>query len=585
MSAAHAGDSSGGTAADAPPVDLDVRPAGNGAVLVDCGDLGAALAMHDALSRAWGEGALHIDELVPAARTVLVRGRDAADHVAGRARIPFAEIWSAHAGSTARAAASETPVEVPVVYDGADLEEVAQLTGLTAAEVIERHQAAEYTVAFTGFAPGFAYIAGGDPALQVPRRSSPRARIPAGSVGLAGPFSGVYPRESPGGWQLIGRTEVPMWDLDRDPPALLQPGARVRFVAADRADDDDTDSAGSAASTPSGPAAAASGGDPGGSVIHAATDHAALTVRDAGLQCLVQDLGRPGLAHLGVSASGAADRAAHQRANRIVGNADAAAVLEIGIGEFAVRAERTLVIGITGAPRAGSISGPAGARTVRMGAPARIDAGEELRLGAAEAGLRTVLAIRGGVAARETLGSVATDTLAGLGPAPIVSGDEVRVTGGEPRSGSATPVHDGAAAEATETEGLPRVGAEAVLRVRRGPRDDWFDESALTALGDQAWEVTPRSDRVGVRLAGDPLVRAPHVRDAELPSEGLVRGAIQVPPDGQPVLFLADHPLTGGYPVIGVVVDADLDRAAQLPPGARVRFAALDGAETEGVIR
>ncbi|UBH04929.1 allophanate hydrolase [Leucobacter sp. Psy1] len=565
MSAAHAGDSSGDTAVDAPPADFDVRPAGDGAVLVDCGDLGAALAMHEALSRAWGDGALRIDELVPAARTVLVRGRDAADHVAGRARIPFAEIWSAHAGSTARAAAPETPVEVPVVYDGADLDEVAQLTGLTAAEVIERHQAAEYTVAFTGFAPGFAYIAGGDPALQVPRRSSPRARIPAGSVGLAGPFSGVYPRESPGGWQLIGRTEVPMWDLDRDPPALLQPGTRVRFVAADRAADDDTDSADSAGSPLTGPVA--------------------LTVRDAGLQCLVQDLGRPGLAHLGVSASGAADRAAHRRANRIVGNADAAAVLEIGIGEFAIRAERMLVIGLTGAPRTGSISGPTGARTIRMGTPTRIDAGEELRLGAAEAGLRTVLAIRGGVAARETLGSAATDTLAGLGPAPIASGDEVRVAGVESRSGSETPVRDGAAAEAAETEGLPRVGAEAVLRVRRGPRDDWFDESALTALGEQAWEVTPRSDRVGVRLAGDPLVRAPHARDVELPSEGLVRGAIQVPPDGQPVLFLADHPLTGGYPVIGVVVDADLDRAAQLPPGARVRFAALDGAETEGVIR
>ena len=563
-----------------PDVPFDVRPVGDGALLVDCGDLTTALALHDALSRARDDGALDIDELVPAARTVLVRGRDAAAQIAGSGEIGFAELWDAYAAETVRASTSEPLIDVPVVYDGADLDEVAQLTGLSAEEVVERHQAATYTVAFTGFAPGFAYITGGDPALQVPRRSSPRARIPAGSVGLAGSFSGVYPRESPGGWQLIGRTETPMWDLDREPPALLRPGAGVRFVAVEPGDGAADAAAMATAERRGAGAAGATGG-----AVDAPDSVVALRVHDAGLQCLVQDLGRPGLAHLGVSASGAADRGATRRANRLVGNDDTAAVLEIGMGAFAARTERTLVLGLTGATRSGTVTGVAGARPVRTGVPFRVDAGDEVLLHPAEAGLRTVLAIRGGVAAPVTLGSAATDTLAGLGPDPVVSGSSVRVRSGVVDAQRVAAVQDDADGEAREAARLPRSGDETVLRVRRGPRDDWFDDAAFAALAAQAWEVTPRSDRVGVRLAGDPLVRTAAYRDEELPSEGLARGAIQVPPAGQPVLFLADHPLTGGYPVIGVVIDADLDRAAQLPPGARVRFTVLDSAGTEGVTR
>lgn len=561
-------------------VPFDVRPVGDGALLVDCGDLTTALALHDALSRARDDRALDIDELVPAARTVLVRGRDAAAQVAGRGEIGFAELWDAYVGEAVQAPTSESLIEVPVVYDGADLDEVAQLTGLSAEEVVERHQAATYTVAFTGFAPGFAYITGGDPALQVPRRSSPRARIPAGSVGLAGSFSGVYPRESPGGWQLIGRTETPMWDLDREPPALLRPGAGVRFVAVEAGDGAAAAAATATAERRGAGAAGATDGD-----VDAPESAVALRVHDAGLQCLVQDLGRPGLAHLGVSASGAADRGATRRANRLVGNDDTTAVLEIGMGAFSARAERTLVLGLTGATRSGTVTGVAGARPIRTGVPFRVDAGDEVLLHPAEAGLRTVLAIRGGIAAPVTLGSAATDTLAGLGPDPVVSDSPVRVRMGAVDAQRAAAVQDDADGEAREAARLPRSGDETVLRVRRGPRDDWFDDAAFAALAAQAWEVTPRSDRVGVRLAGDPLMRAAAYRDEELPSEGLARGAIQVPPAGQPVLFLADHPLTGGYPVIGVVIDADLDRAAQLPPGARVRFAVLDSAGTEGVIR
>jgi KipI family sensor histidine kinase inhibitor len=196
-------------------------PAGTGAVLVELDSLDQVLGLTATLRRTPPAG---IVDLVPAARTVLAVFDPA---------VTSAGAVSADIGRREIDSASDVDgplVEVPVVYDGEDLSDVASLTGLSVPEVVERHTIGEYRVAFCGFAPGFAYIVGGDPALRVPRRDSPRTRVPAGSVALADEFTGVYPREMPGGWQLIGRTDAPLWSLDRDPPALLPPGTRVRFV-------------------------------------------------------------------------------------------------------------------------------------------------------------------------------------------------------------------------------------------------------------------------------------------------------------------------------------------------------------------
>jgi KipI family sensor histidine kinase inhibitor len=200
-------------------------PAGTSAVLVELDSLEQVMGLNAELRDAPPTGTV---DLVPAARTLLVVFDAAATTVervvadVSRRRITSVE---ERAGPL---------VEVPVVYHGADLAEVAERSGLSEEEVVARHLRPEYTVAFCGFAPGFAYLAGGDPALRVPRRRSPRTAVPAGSVGLAGEFTGVYPRQMPGGWQLIGRTDAVLWDLDRDPPALLPPGTRVRFVPARR---------------------------------------------------------------------------------------------------------------------------------------------------------------------------------------------------------------------------------------------------------------------------------------------------------------------------------------------------------------
>ncbi len=196
-------------------------PAGHHGLLVECDALEDVMSLHRALAATRPAGVV---DLVPAARTLLLTF----DATTTRAELEAA-VNRAGEGDTV-APEGQSEVVIPVTYDGGDLEDVAELTGIPVDDVVRRHQAADYVVAFTGFAPGFAYIAGGDPALHVPRRATPRTRVPAGSVSLAGEFTGIYPREGPGGWQLIGRTDAVLWDLQREAPALLTPGTPVRFT-------------------------------------------------------------------------------------------------------------------------------------------------------------------------------------------------------------------------------------------------------------------------------------------------------------------------------------------------------------------
>jgi biotin-dependent carboxylase-like uncharacterized protein len=267
----------------------------------------------------------------------------------------------------------------------------------------------------------------------------------------------------------------------------------------------------------------------------------------------VQDAGRPGWAAVGVPRSGAADRAAHDLANRLVGNRPGAATIEATAGGLRLRAERTLFVAVTGAPAPLTVAG----RPEPLNAPVTVPAGAELVLGTPRIGLRSYVAVRGGVDVPPVLGSRSTDRLSGLGPEPLAAGDVLAVG----REAGEEPTVDVAP--------VPPPSDRPVLWVLPGPRRDWLAEEAWTRLVSAEWAVSPDSDRVGLRLTGPRLERA---RDDELPSEGLVPGAVQVPPDGAPVLFLADSPVTGGYPVLAVVRTADLPAAAQLRPGDVLRF-------------
>lgn len=515
-------------------------PVNTDALLVELDDLEQTLALFDALQTRPIDGVI---ELVPAARTVLVVFRP--DTVTRDALI--ADIG--RRDTSGRIARDGKLVDIPVHYNGEDLDEVANLLGITPQEVVRRHTGSTYSVAFTGFAPGFAYLSGGDPSLDVPRRKTPRTRIPAGAVALAGTFSGVYPQASPGGWQILGVTPAAMWDLSRETPALLQPGYRVRFIDAGPAPAAATASAGAAIR----PDASRRAHRPGPS----------LEVVSPGLQAVFQDLGRPGQARQGVAASGAMDQGALRAANRLVGNARGEACIEIVYGGFQARAHGACVVAVTGARGELTLRDAAGASWTAPGHQAiALNDGDTLTLGQPEAGIRYYLAARGGFDVGPVLGSRSTDTLARVGPDPLAAGDYVGIL----------PAGQGAIVGAPELPAadLPVQDAEVVLDVVLGPRTDWCDAQAVVLLSSQAWAVTAQSNRVGIRLNGElPLQRANH---AELPSEGTRKGSIQVPASGQPVLFLADHPLTGGYPVIGSVAPWHLDRAAQIPIGARVRF-------------
>lgn len=276
-----------------------------------------------------------------------------------------------------------------------------------------------------------------------------------------------------------------------------------------------------------------------------------LEVVETGPSALVQDLGRPGLAHLGVPSSGALDAPALRLANRLVGNDESSAGIEALFGGVTVRAGASCTVAVTGPPVRVTIDG----RAFGTHAPIHLTAGRTLAIGAPDSGLRCYLAVSGGIAVEPELGSRSRDILSSIGPEPLKAGDVLPL--GAPQG---TPTGEDELA-------APRLPTELVVPVLLGPRDDWFDEPARQLAAP--WTVTPESNRVGLRLEGTPLSRA---REGELASEGIVTGAIQVPPNGLPVVFLADHPTTGGYPVIGVVAPKALPALAQARPGSRVRF-------------
>lgn len=295
--------------------------------------------------------------------------------------------------------------------------------------------------------------------------------------------------------------------------------------------------------------------------------NAGLTVIRTGPQALFQDSGRPGHAADGVGQSGSADRTSYRQANLLVGNDPGAVAIECTLAGLIVRAERDLVVALSGAPAPAEVDGT----PVKHATMLSMTAGQTLRLRTPKTGLRTYLAVAGGFQVPLVLGSASTYTLSRLGPAPLARGDVLQVG-------------DAGAAVADPAPPIPVTVLDEqtpALRVLLGPRDDWFVNPQSLAEGH--WLVSPHSNRVGARLdrpePGADGSATPGLQrriSREIPSEGIALGSIQVPPSGQPVLFLADHPLTGGYPVVGVVADDDIDRAAQLRPGQQVRFVLVD---------
>ena len=535
---------------------LAVRWAGDRSLLLEFAALEQAMSAHRALIDAPLQGQL---DVIAGARTVLIR-------LAGHLHAQRARAALESATFAPHSAASAREVTIDVVYDGPDLTDAAGFLGMSPEALIAWHSGQAWMGAFPGFA-GFTYCVSSGDAFEMPRRTSPRTLVPGGSVALAGEFSGVYPRDAPGGWQLIGRTNAVMWSLERPHPALIQPWDRVVYrpvpAAAIEVAVPSPDTNG-ATSAPTPKTAEASPG--------ATLGTPTLSVVQPGMQTLIEDLGREGSAHLGAGLAGVMDRTAMRDANHAVGNRTDAAVLEVLFGGFKARALRPCIIAVAGAQIDVTVrpeSGPA--RRESLNTPFALIEGDTLELGAPMRGARSVVALRGGIEAPASLGSVSTDTLVKLGPPPVAAGDIIS-TGGATAGAVNTSSHQ---APAT-TE------AQTMLRVVFGPRDFWFSADEQRRFLDQRWIVSPDSNRIGIRFTVDtdnpdarPLERA---KTGELLSEGMALGSLQVPPSGTPVLLANDQGITGGYPIIAVVLAEDLPLAAQLAPGDAVRFTAVEPA-------
>ncbi len=446
-----------------------------------------------------------------------------------------------------------------------DLAEVAQLTGLSPQQVIAEHTARQYP---GGLDPDFRSANPTShrcrPACAC-RLQQPRLRAPLGAVAVAGELTGVYSLASPGGWRVLGTSPWPMFDLGWDPPTLLRAGDRVRFVAVDRARFDElrADPA-----IPAGivtPAPAAGGADE-------APASPALRVVNPGPMSTVQDLGRPGYGRYGVGPGGAMDRFALRVGNRLLGNTEGAAGVEVTGGGAIFEFLSETAFAWTGTTGPITIDGiPAPTWTVLSGRP-----GQRLTAGPPERGLRGYLCLGGGVAARAVLGSRSTNLAAGFGGPfgrACRPGDELQAY-----EHGAGPRKESAPAEVIETVylGLPanerdgKRGAPAVsLRLVPGLQQEMLGKDALSVLFAGNYTVGPDSNRMGYRLVGPQIASR---GGYDIVSDGLVEGAVQVPGSGRPVLLMADHQTTGGYPKPGVVAGADIPLAAQLSPGMAVRF-------------
>ena len=434
-------------------------------------------------------------------------------------------------------------VELPVVYGGdagPDLDALALENGLDAAEIVRRHSGCAYTVAFLGFRPGFPYLLGLDPALAAARLPTPRSHVPAGSVGIAGAQTGVYPAAGPGGWRIIGRTAKALFDPATDPPSLLAPGDRLRFVPVDPADAEPTHDADT-------------GDGPGDRADHTGD----IEVLSPGIHTSVQDLGRRGWRHLGIGAGGASDTIAATLANAMVGNAPDAAVLELTLRGPDLRFAVDAVIALAGDGMDAFADGDA----IPFARPVALRAGTTLSFRATGTGARAWLAIAGGVDAPRWLGSASAELGSGIFGRAVRAGDRIGI--GPARAAAARlPAGRHWQAASWWVDARAEIDSPMILRF---VADAGAGGDLLRALTAQVWRASTAADRRGVRMEGRPLDVPPGAGRGI--SAGVMQGTIQLPPDGQPILLGPDCQTTGGYTVAGHVIEADLPRLAQLKPG------------------
>ena len=476
-------------------------------------------------------------------------------------------------------------IVVPVCYGnefGPDIDTVANRNHLSVEEVIRRHAQAVYKARAVGFSPGFPYLEGLPAELNTPRRATPRTVVPVGSVGIGGHQTGIYPLASPGGWNLIGRTPLRLFRPDSSPAALLRTGDTVRFRPIERAEFDELQRDSEAQSI---------------RPIAPPTLDAVFEVISPGLQTTSQDLGRPGHQAEGVTPGGAMDALAARVANLLVGNQEGTPLLEAVQRGPKLRLLRDAVVAVTGA----NVKGIPGWR------PLPLPKGQVVDYSPIAGGARVYVAVSGGLAADFALAGRGTDLRAAIGGhqgRPLASGDRLhlagppsrpanshdcaahqrasRVSGGSKPSRPADSRNHDVARWFVAPRNLVSHDKQGTLRILHGPQASWFSADQWQRLLSAKFAVTPSSNRMGIRLRGPSIELA---MPREMTSEPVVHGALQAPPDGQPILLAADRQTIGGYPTIACVISVDLPLLGQLQPGAEIQFVEVSLSVAESLLR
>ena len=450
--------------------------------------------------------------------------------------------------------------EIPVLYGsewGPDLNSVAKYHGIEPEAVVKLHSSAEYCVHLIGFTPGFPYLGGLPKKIATPRLDRPRALVPAGSVAIADQQAGIYPVQSPGGWRILGRTPIRLFDVDSERPCLLQIGDSVRFRAVSQTEFDRLSASQNEASSIAKSSRKADLGDSPCSAKKAPV----LRVIQPGLLSTLQDMGRRGYQSFGVSPGGAMDTLSLRLANLLLENETSSLSLEITLSGLELEALSSCQVAIAGADLSATVRGV----RVPMGQGLELRSGDRLSFSKRVRGARAYLAIRGGFCGESVLGSESTDLRQGWG------GMEGRAL----KKGDYLfrKLRDSSFGVPSRALGIgPAVmrhyADPFTLRVVEGPQWNYLSGIVAKRFFESEFQIRSSSNRMAYTLAGPSIST---VRK-ELVSEPLSMGSLQVFPNGELALAMADHQTIGGYPKIAVVISADFPKAAQLMPGHRIRF-------------
>ena len=467
---------------------------------------------------------------VPGARTLYVEfDPGTADRTMLDALLGASEVSP---GST-----SDRAHTIPVVYGGEggpDLVELARQADLSPEEFARRHARASYRVAFLGFAPGFAYLTGLAPELHAPRLATPRTRVAAGTVAIGGPYTGIYPGETPGGWRLIGRTNVALFDPDADPPSRFLPGDGVRFEAVAQLEP---------IAMPAAARRESAGRPPGDPVFRVAAP---------GAFSSIQAGPRHDWLRAGVPPGGAMDLAALRRGNESLGNPAEAAALEMTLVGAELETTAAAAVCLSGAQPSAAVNG----RPIGAGEVVTLNPGDRIAVARILDGMRSYLCVAGGL--RQSSRPRLSPRLA--------KGDMLFAPSSDPQLPASSPVR-----VRVPSRGLHQ--AAAVVRVVLGPHRDHYTQEGLATFLSSLYRVSGASDRRGIRLEGPSIHLA---LPADIPPEGTPLGGIQVANDGLPIVLGPDRPVTGGYSRIATIVRDDFPLLAQAAPGTSLRFARVD---------